>query len=595
MRHLLAFAIAVMLAAVCTVVLHAQSTAEGLRAAQGGPSAGVSIIPLPLQDRSITVRLTGEADGVLGCGVASLAFEWPPNNPVNWTTTTFPFVFAANGGGIRNTWLFPDTVTETSFDLSGASTEMHVDALRMQGDRLLTVVSAQQQAYDCLSSVLGPATMRVRLVNGTTQRLLAEFPGGVEPTLLKDAAGRAHLVWMRQLPHRFTPYDSVHFTAYAGEICYALFAGDSLLSGPVVLGRGHHPKAAIDAGGMVHAAWMQYDSLPAPATRLVYAVGKENAWSAPRVLEDAFRHYEFDGSPYRFELYDLVDILALRADDSGVARIVLSQPRERNGRALLAFSSDGRKAVIDSSKLHAASTLAGHIAIEADGTIRCGMFAPGIARYPAPDDPDTLLLATVNAAMTQVSTVAYPPEANQSFYFSTVDSPRDGICLLAQRDSSLQVFAHAERGARKGQLLLADDIAWRCNDYGAVCDSTSAMWLAYYQRVPSNAPSAPALLRIASGTVGVPRIATPAALDLAVFPNPATSDATLRFSLPAPQSVTITVHDLLGREVLRAADGVRYGQGAHVLPMKLGGLARGVYRVRMLGASGEGTATLMLR
>jgi hypothetical protein len=400
---------------------------------------------------------------------------------------------------------------------------------------------------------------------------------------------------MRQLPHRFLPYDSTYFTAYAGEICYALFAGDSLLSGPVVLGRGHHPKAAIDAAGMVHAAWIQYDSLPAPATRLVYAAGKESAWSAPRVLEDAFRHYEFDGSPYRFELYDLVEILALRADNNGTARIVLSQPRERNGRALLAFSSDGRKAVIDSSKLHSAATQAGHIAIEADGTIRCGMFAGGRMRSPEPDDPDTLLLATVNAAMTQVSTLVYPPEANQSLYFSTVDSPRDGVCLLAQRDSSLQVFAHAERGARNGQLLLADGIAWRCDDYGAVCDSTSAMWLAYYRRGITGQTPAPALLRIASGTVGAPRIATPAALDLAVFPNPATSGATLRFSLPTPQSVTITVHDLLGREVLRAADGVRYGEGAHVLPMKLDGLARGVYRVRMRGAVGEGTATLMLR
>ena len=74
----------------------------------------------------------------------------------------------------------------------------------------------------------------------------------------------------------------------------------------------------------------------------------------------------------------------------------------------------------------------------------------------------------------------------------------------------------------------------------------------------------------------------PAALGLAVAgPNPARGRTALAFALDRPTSVRVTVHDLLGRTVLVAGDGVR-GAGPHRLDLDVSALAAGVYRVRLV-------------
>ena len=71
------------------------------------------------------------------------------------------------------------------------------------------------------------------------------------------------------------------------------------------------------------------------------------------------------------------------------------------------------------------------------------------------------------------------------------------------------------------------------------------------------------------------------------FPNPVRGTATLRYSLPASSDVSITVHDLLGREVATLASGSkRAGAGTAFLNTDRLGLASGTYFVR-LQANGQ--------
>ncbi len=73
-----------------------------------------------------------------------------------------------------------------------------------------------------------------------------------------------------------------------------------------------------------------------------------------------------------------------------------------------------------------------------------------------------------------------------------------------------------------------------------------------------------------------------------VYPNPARSRATVAFDLDARQTVRVTVHDALGREVARLADGL-LDIGAHRLDLDGTDLASGVYLVRV--AAERGTFT----
>src|SRR5690606_25403792 len=77
---------------------------------------------------------------------------------------------------------------------------------------------------------------------------------------------------------------------------------------------------------------------------------------------------------------------------------------------------------------------------------------------------------------------------------------------------------------------------------------------------------------------GEPEAASPAALALSVAPNPAASEATVRFELPGPGAVRLTVYDVLGREVARLVDGP-LPAGPQAVRLATRGLAPGLYPV----------------
>ncbi len=66
----------------------------------------------------------------------------------------------------------------------------------------------------------------------------------------------------------------------------------------------------------------------------------------------------------------------------------------------------------------------------------------------------------------------------------------------------------------------------------------------------------------------------------APYPNPFNPETRVAFTLPRPARVTLAVYNLLGREVLRAVDGVR-GAGRHEITLNLGDFASGIYLLRL--------------
>lgn len=81
------------------------------------------------------------------------------------------------------------------------------------------------------------------------------------------------------------------------------------------------------------------------------------------------------------------------------------------------------------------------------------------------------------------------------------------------------------------------------------------------------------------------------ALSLTGFPNPASSTATVSFSLPEAADVRLVVYDLLGRQVAVLNEGTR-SAGSHDVTLDAGALAPGVYLVRLTTGSASATTRM---
>jgi hypothetical protein len=70
------------------------------------------------------------------------------------------------------------------------------------------------------------------------------------------------------------------------------------------------------------------------------------------------------------------------------------------------------------------------------------------------------------------------------------------------------------------------------------------------------------------------------ALDLEIYPNPARESSRVRFGTAQPGAVRLSLHDVLGREVLRVHEGM-LSAGTHQLNLRLATLVPGVYLLRL--------------
>jgi hypothetical protein len=72
---------------------------------------------------------------------------------------------------------------------------------------------------------------------------------------------------------------------------------------------------------------------------------------------------------------------------------------------------------------------------------------------------------------------------------------------------------------------------------------------------------------------------------IAIYPNPVLNTTTLNYNLPSPSPITITLHDILGREVLRRELGIQ-AEGEHEETLDVSEVPIGSYIVK-ISTNGE--------
>ncbi|GAC1369214.1 MAG: hypothetical protein NVSMB30_06870 [Hymenobacter sp.] len=98
-----------------------------------------------------------------------------------------------------------------------------------------------------------------------------------------------------------------------------------------------------------------------------------------------------------------------------------------------------------------------------------------------------------------------------------------------------------------------------------------------------------------AGTVLSSRTPQAATLSLNAAPNPTATTATLRYELPTPAAVSVTVSNLLGATVRTLAPTGLQSSGAHEMPLPVTGLANGIYLVRLLADGQQQTTRLVVQ
>ncbi|GAB2951957.1 hypothetical protein GCM10027048_16210 [Hymenobacter coalescens] len=86
-----------------------------------------------------------------------------------------------------------------------------------------------------------------------------------------------------------------------------------------------------------------------------------------------------------------------------------------------------------------------------------------------------------------------------------------------------------------------------------------------------------------------------AVLGLSVAPNPAAARATVRLTLPTAAPVTVSVRNLVGREVRQVVLPGRQAAGALAVPVSLDGLAAGVYLLNVQVGASSATTRLVVQ
>jgi photosystem II stability/assembly factor-like uncharacterized protein len=66
---------------------------------------------------------------------------------------------------------------------------------------------------------------------------------------------------------------------------------------------------------------------------------------------------------------------------------------------------------------------------------------------------------------------------------------------------------------------------------------------------------------------------------VSIFPNPVTNFANIKFTMPSASLVGMTLHDAIGREVMRLPEQM-YGAGGHQVSLAMGALPTGIYFLR---------------
>ncbi|MCB2204583.1 DUF1566 domain-containing protein [bacterium] len=87
----------------------------------------------------------------------------------------------------------------------------------------------------------------------------------------------------------------------------------------------------------------------------------------------------------------------------------------------------------------------------------------------------------------------------------------------------------------------------------------------------------------------------PSTLSLSIAPNPVTAGAQIQFSLERDATVTLTVHDLLGKKRVTVLDAAQLSAGWHGMTLQASALPPGMYLCRLSTAAGDQRSIRIVR
>lgn len=168
---------------------------------------------------------------------------------------------------------------------------------------------------------------------------------------------------------------------------------------------------------------------------------------------------------------------------------------------------------------------------------------------------------------------------------STRTSPSDAVgYAAAETAGSTMTIAFSERSALSGDTLFVDEDVPFDPTTGAPLGAERLLIKrgAYPVDYSSNPAGTVTVVTQVEGSASVDASGSSNdASDLMLWPNPATTTATTRFSLATPQSVRLELLDAMGTVVLSAIDGERLERGSHERTLDLAGLTAGAYFERL--------------
>jgi len=175
------------------------------------------------------------------------------------------------------------------------------------------------------------------------------------------------------------------------------------------------------------------------------------------------------------------------------------------------------------------------------------------------------------------------------------------IWSLATRDSALYVggdFTTIDGESAAGAAafdLSGGSLPWRPNVNGVVWSLLAEPDWVYLGGAFASVEGVPHGSIAALRAIGAsPQPTPPSGIQLAQNePNPARDATTIRFLLPSPQIVSLTVYDLQGRVHSRLLDHVALPSGVHQVAVAAGSWPAGCYLYKLTGA-GESVARKLL-
>ena len=78
------------------------------------------------------------------------------------------------------------------------------------------------------------------------------------------------------------------------------------------------------------------------------------------------------------------------------------------------------------------------------------------------------------------------------------------------------------------------------------------------------------------------------------YPNPFQTDSNIRFAVDHTQSISISLHDMLGREIKNLFQGEVGADSEYTLTIRGSGLKRGVYLIKIVGKNFSSSRTVAL-